>query len=77
MKIEKNKIVFGTVIAVILIFLISYAVLIIDSEERGNFHLKNTLIPELEEEAKEYDSKLDAVNDLKEVREANAPQYLR
>ena len=35
--------------------------------------LQQTLVPDLEENQKEYDSKLDAINDLKEVRENNAP----
>ncbi|MCM4158448.1 conjugative transposon protein TraM [Antarcticibacterium flavum] len=73
MKIEKNKIVFGSVIAVIVLFLISYSLLIMDEEETENFPLKNTLVPELEQENKQYDSKLDAINDLKVVRETNAP----
>ena len=73
MKIEKNKIVFGAVIAVIFIFLISYSLLIMDDEENDNVHLEHTLVPELEQESKEYDSKLDAINDLREVRETNAP----
>lgn len=73
MKIEKNKIVFGSVLAVILIFLISYSVLIMGDDESENKNLKQTLVPELEQEQKEYDSKLDAINDLKKVRETNAP----
>lgn len=30
-------------------------------------------MPELVQDQKDYDSKLDAINDLKEVRETNAP----
>ena len=73
MKIEKNKIVFATVLAVILIFLISYSLLIMGDDENKNENLKQTLIPDLKEDQKQYDSKLDAINDLKEVRETNAP----
>ena len=73
MKIEKNKIVFSVVLAVIFIFLISYSVLIMGEDESENVNLEQTLVPELEKEQKEYDSKLDAVNDLKEVRVINAP----
>lgn len=73
MKIEKNKLVFGAVIAVISLFLISYSLLVMGDEENENLHLEQTLIPELEQESKDYDSKLDAINDLKEVRETNAP----
>ncbi|MGY8915896.1 MAG: conjugative transposon protein TraM, partial [Flavobacteriales bacterium] len=73
MKIEKNKIVFAAVLAVIFIFLISYSVMVMGDDESETENLQQTQIPALEENQKEYDSKLDAINDLKEVRETNAP----
>ena len=73
MKIEKNKIVFAAVLAVIFIFLISYSMMVMGDDESENENLEQTLIPDLDENQKEYDSKLDAINDLKEVRENNAP----
>jgi hypothetical protein len=73
MKIDKNKIVFIAVLAVIFIYLISYTILIMDNDESENANLEQTLVPDLEENQKEYDSKLDAINALKEVRETNAP----
>jgi len=73
MKVEKNKIVFAAVLAVIFIFLISYSVMVMGDDDSENESLEQTLIPDLEENQKEYDSKLDAINDLKEVRENNAP----
>lgn len=73
MKIEKNKIVFAAVLAVICIFLISYSMMVMGDDESDNDNLEQTLIPDLDENQKEYDSKLDAINDLKEVRENNAP----
>lgn len=73
MKVEKNKIVFAAVLAVIFIFLISYSILIMGDDENENENLEQTLVPELEQNQKKYDSKLDAINDLKEVRETNAP----
>ncbi|MDP5229017.1 MAG: conjugative transposon protein TraM [Cellulophaga sp.] len=73
MKIEKNKIVFAAVIVVIFIFLISYSMMVMGDDESENDNLEQTLIPDLNENQKEYDSKLDAINDLKEARETNAP----
>ena len=73
MKVEKNKIVFAAVLAVIFIFLISYSMMVMGDDKSENENLEQTLIPDLEENQKEYDSKLDAINDLKEVRENNAP----
>lgn len=73
MKIEKNKIVFATVLVAIFIFLISYSLIVLGDDESKNDSLKQTVVPELKQDQKEYDSKLDAINDLKEVRETNAP----
>ncbi|MFI2743037.1 conjugative transposon protein TraM [Zhouia sp. PK063] len=73
MKIEKNKTVFAAVLAVIFLFLISYSIMVMGDDESGNEKLKETSVPALEEDQKEYDSKLDAINDLKEVRQTNAP----
>lgn len=73
MKTQKNKIVFASVLAIVIIFIISYSIMIMDDGDNENENLEQTLIPDLEENQKEYDSKLDAINDLKEVRENNAP----
>ncbi|MDO7173187.1 conjugative transposon protein TraM [Mariniflexile sp. AS56] len=73
MKVEKNKIVFIAVLAIVFIFLISYSMMVMGDDDNENKNLEQTLIPDLEENQKEYDSKLDAINDLKEVRENNAP----
>jgi hypothetical protein len=73
MKIQKNKIVLASVLAIVLIFIISYSVMVMGDDVSENDNLEQTLIPDLEENQKEYDSKLEAINDLKEVRENNAP----
>tara|TARA_R100000935_G_scaffold46551_1_gene70010 strand:- start:17396 stop:18328 length:933 start_codon:yes stop_codon:yes gene_type:complete len=73
MKIEKNKIVFGSVLALILIFIISYSVIVMGDGDSESETLEQTEVPELKQDQKEYKSKLDAVNALKEVRETNAP----
>jgi len=73
MKVEENKIVFAAVLAVIFIFLISYSIMVMGDDKSDNENLNQTLVPDLDENQKEYDSKLDAINDLKEVRENNAP----
>jgi hypothetical protein len=73
MKVQKNKIVFASVIAIVVIFIISYSVMVMGDDDNENDNLEQTLIPDLEENQKEYDSKLEAINDLKEVRENNAP----
>ena len=56
MKVEKNKIVFAAVLAVIFLFLISYSVMIMGDDENETENLEQTLVPDLEENQKEYDS---------------------
>ncbi|MBI6119624.1 conjugative transposon protein TraM [Salegentibacter maritimus] len=73
MKIDKKKIVFGSVLAVIITFIVAYSVLIFGEDSETPSELKNTLVPELQEEQKDFKSKLDAVNALKEVRETTIP----
>jgi len=73
MKIEKNKVVFGSILAFVFIFIISYSVLVLGDDSEEFEQLKQTNVPELEEEQEQYKSKLDAINALKEVRETNAP----
>ncbi|MFS4494711.1 conjugative transposon protein TraM [Maribacter sp. 2308TA10-17] len=73
MKIEKNKIVFSAVLAITLIFLVSYSLLIMEEEDGGDGNIKQTLVPELEQEQEDYKSKLEAIDALKKVRERNAP----
>lgn len=73
MKIEKNKIVVGSIVAIVVIFLISYTIMIMNEEQDAPKELNHTTVPDLSEEPLSYDSKLDAINDLKEVRETNVP----
>ncbi len=73
MKIKKNKLVFGAVLSIVVIFIISYSILMLGGDEAEKDNLKQTLVPELQQEQEDYSSKLDAINDLKEVRETNAP----
>ncbi|MGB3150201.1 MAG: conjugative transposon protein TraM [Maribacter sp.] len=73
MKIEKNKIVFAMVLLCIVLFIGGYAMLVLGEDEEPTIKNNQIPVPELEDDEKEYDSKLDAINDLKEVRETNAP----
>jgi len=73
MKLERNKILFIGVIALVIIFIVCYGVFVLGGPDEEQTELTQTEVPELKEEQKEYSSKLDAVNDLKEVRESNAP----
>jgi len=73
MKIEKNKIVFGSVLAVVVVFIIAYTVSVMSGDDKNTESLTQTAVPELDENQKEYKTKLEAIDALKEVRETNAP----
>jgi hypothetical protein len=74
MKIEKNKIVFISVLVVIVIFLVTYTLMITGEDKEQDENFRQTEVPALEEESQQtYDSKLEALDNLKEVRDKNAP----
>lgn len=73
MKIEKNKIIFAAVIVCIVVFIGIYASSVLGEEESPTIENNQIPVPKLKDEQKEYQSKLDALNDLKEVRQNNAP----
>ena len=73
MKIERNKIVFGSVILVIVLFIAGYTMLVMDKGGESGESLDKTEVPQLEEQQKEYRSKLEAVDNIPEKRVKNAP----
>jgi len=73
MKIEKNKIVFAAVILCVILFIGSYSVIMMGDDEETTIDGNQIPVPKLEDEQKEYESKLEALDDLKEVRQTNAP----
>jgi len=73
MKIDKKKIVFIGIVVAVFGFIVFYTVQVTGEKDVSETELTQPEVPELQEEQKEYSSKLDAINDLKEVRESNAP----
>ena len=73
MKLEKNKIVFAFVLLCIILFIGAYTVLVFDDDEATVIENNQIPVPKLKDEQDVYESKLDALNDLKEVRQTNAP----
>lgn len=73
MKIEKNKIVFAAIILCVVLFIGSYAVIKFSEDDEPTIDNNQIPIPALKSEQKQYDSKLEALNDLKEERETIAP----
>ena len=74
MKINKNKIVFVSLVAVVIIFIVAYSLMVFTVSEEGiKQKITEPSVPALDQQEKNYNSKLDAINDLKEVRQNNAP----
>jgi len=73
MKMDKKKITFAVVIGAVVIFIVAYSILTFGSDKDKQDELSQPLVPTLETANDDYTSRLDAVDDLKEVRETNAP----
>ena len=73
MKLDKKKIVFGIVIVLVIVFMVVYSMIFLTDGDDNGTQLDQPLVPQLEEAQKEYSSKLEAINDLKEVKTTNAP----
>ncbi|WP_317128786.1 conjugative transposon protein TraM [Tenacibaculum adriaticum] len=57
----------------VVLFIASYAVIAFGDNEEPTLENNQIPVPELKDEQKEYKSKLEALDDLKEVRQTNAP----
>lgn len=73
MKLDKKKIVFGIVVGLVIVFMVVYSMIFLTNGDDNGTQLDQPLVPQLEEVQKEYSSKLEAINDLKEVKTTNAP----
>lgn len=70
---KKNKIVFVLVVACVLLFITAYSVLTFGEKETEEITRGQIPLPDLEDGQKEYGSKLEALEALKEERETTAP----
>lgn len=73
MKLEKNKIIFIAAIVLVILFMVGYYSMMVADGEETDQELQQPVVPALEDAQKEYNSKLEAVNDVKEERETTAP----
>ncbi|MCK0135327.1 conjugative transposon protein TraM [Arenibacter sp. S6351L] len=73
MKIEKNKIVFGSVVLIIVLFIVGYSFMVMSNGDNADAQLEHTEVPELEQQQQEYSTKLEALDNIQEVRMKNAP----
>ncbi len=70
---DKNKIIFISIISLVLAFILLYATLVLGKTDTSEEPIKDPGVPELKEEQAEYSSKLEAVNAIKEKRASNSP----
>ena len=73
MKIEKNKLVFAAVILCVVLFIGAYSVMVLGDDGEPTIENNQIPVPKLKDDQKKYESKLEALDDLKEVRQTNAP----
>ncbi|MBO0341497.1 conjugative transposon protein TraM [Flagellimonas profundi] len=73
MKAQKNKIVFVLVMVCVVLFLTIYGIMTFGKDKEPELDPERIPIPDLEEKQVEYDSKLRALEALKEERELTAP----
>jgi hypothetical protein len=73
MKIERNKIVFAMVILAVVLFMVSYYVIAFRDDEADDINKNQIPVPELEEEQNQYETKLEALDAIKEEKEKTAP----
>lgn len=73
MRIEKNKIVFTLLLVSVLLFIGAYYALTFGGDEDNNVDKNQIPVPELKEGEKQYGSKLEALDDIKEEQEKTAP----
>ena len=73
MKIERNKIVFALVILIVVFFIMSYYVIAFSDNKDDDLNKNQIPVPELEEEQNQYETKMEALDAIKEEREKTAP----
>lgn len=74
MKIDKNKAVFISVVGVIVLFLVVYSISFFSADREDQEEtLKATFVPDLNQDVVDYNSRLKAVDELKEVTVRDAP----
>ena len=73
MRIDKNKIVFGSLVVIVVVFIISYSALVFMGDEEEGSGLDQPVVPSLKEEMENYSSRVEALNELREVRRSSPP----
>lgn len=73
MKIQKSKIVMVLIIASVVLFIVFYAIITFGKNEDTTIKNNQVPVPKLGEGQKQYESKIEAIEALKEERKTNVP----
>ncbi|MEJ4089231.1 conjugative transposon protein TraM [Galbibacter orientalis] len=73
MKIQKSKIVMVLIIASVVLFIVFYTIITFGKDKDTTIKNNQAPVPKLGDGQKQYDSKMEAIEALKEEREVNAP----
>jgi len=74
MKLQKNKTVFVLVLVCVVLFMVAYSILTFGKGKKTELKPDRIPMPDLEENQKAYETKLEALDNIKEEHETTAPQ---
>ncbi|MGY5851139.1 conjugative transposon protein TraM [Salegentibacter sp. F14] len=74
MRIDKKKVVFGGVIICVIGFIVLYSLYVFGTEKQPKETFKNPELPLLEVTEKEYESKLEAIDDIEPEKQRRIPE---
>lgn len=73
MKTNKSKVVFISILVCILLFIVGYSIMIFGENDSESTNLSTVPLPALEKERKQYNSKVEAIGDIKKERTYQPP----
>ena len=73
MKLQKNKIVMILIVVSVALFIVAYSIITFGKEEETNIDTHQVPLPKLGSDQKQYETKMEALESIKEEREINAP----
>lgn len=74
MKPQQNKIVFVLVLIGVVLFIVAYSIFTFGKDKKTELNPNRIPMPDLEENQKVYESKMEALDAIEEERETTAPQ---
>ena len=73
MKLQKNKILMILIVVSVVLFIVAYSFITFGKEEETNIDTHQVPLPKLGSDQKQYETKMEALENIKKEREINAP----